>query len=266
MYNYTILESILFPPTIINDKQLRAKLAHKTILITGASSGIGEQLVYQLGNIECHLVLVARRWDKLQNIKRLMEQQKADVMIYQADLRNAEELQGFLSYLNQLSIGIDVFVNNAGLSIKRSIFDSLDRFHDFSRTMSINYEAPVQILLSIIPILEKSRGHIINISTVNALLNPFPNFAAYQASKLAFDTWLRSASPELQARGIATTSVYLPLVRTPMIEPTVVYHNMPAMSPLHVATIVCKLMYTRKKRKKPWWIFIGQFFSFFYRA
>jgi len=148
----------------------------------------------------------------------------------------------------------------------RSINDSLDRYHDFTRTMAINYFAPVQLLLSVIPLLKENQGHIINISTVNALLIPIPYGAAYQASKAAFDTWFRSVSPELNALGIVTTSIYPPLVKTPMIQPTPAYQKLPAMYPSHVAKIICKSMYTQRQKYKPWWLIFGQLASITFRG
>ena len=162
--------------------------------------------------------------------------------------------------------GLDLLVSNAGISIMRSINNSLDRYHDFTRTMAINYFAPVQLLLSTIPLLEKNQGHIINISTINVLLIPIPYWAAYQASKSAFDTWFRSAAPELNAMGISTTSIYLPLVKTRMILPTTAYQKVPAMSPDHVAKIICKSMYTKRRNYKPWWLIFGQLASIIFRG
>jgi len=132
--------------------------------------------------------------------------------------------------------------------------------------MAINYFAPVQLLLSLIPILKRNKGHIINVSTVNVLLVPFPYWAAYQASKSAFDTWFRSVAPELNAMGIATSSVYLPLVKTRMILPTKAYQKLPAMSPEHVAKIICRLICTRKRKYRPWWMLPGQFASIMFRG
>ncbi|SHG74331.1 SDR family NAD(P)-dependent oxidoreductase [Ornithinibacillus halophilus] len=259
------LESIIFPPTYLNRKKLRSHVNRKTILITGASSGIGEALTYQLANYSCHLIIVARREEKLKKIKENLNKFPATVNIYKADLRNEHEMEGLLSLLHALPNGLDIIVSNAGKSINRSIYDSLDRYHDFTRTMNINYFAPVNILLSTIPLLKKNNGQIINISTINALLAPVPYFAAYQASKSAFDVWLRSVSSELTTEGIATTSIYLPLVRTPMIQPTIAYRSMPAMSPENVATIICKSMYTRRKKYQPWWLIFGQILSVFAR-
>jgi short-subunit dehydrogenase len=265
MQSYNFVESCLFLPTYLKKKKLEDHLIGKSILITGASSGIGEQLVYQLADIRCHLILIARRGERLLAIKNKIATKAAKVSIFQADLRNEEEMKDFLSFLHELPNGLDIVVSNAGLSIRRSIYDSLDRYHDFTRTMAINYLAPVRILLSIIPLLRKNHGQIINISTVNALLAPVPYFAAYQASKSAFDVWLRSVSPELKAKGISTTTIYLPLVKTPMIQPTPAYRKMPAMSPSHVAKIICKSMYTQKKKYQPWWIIFGQVASIFFR-
>lgn len=266
MNKYSLLEKILFLPTYLNKKKLKTRLEGKTVLITGASSGIGEQLAYMLEDIKVHLILVARREDKLLSIKCEIEKKAARVSIYPADLRNNEEMEGLLEFIHGLPSGLDVVVSNAGISIRRSINDSLNRYHDFTRTMAINYFAPVQLLLSTIPILKERHGHIINISTINTLLIPFPHFAAYQASKAAFDTWLRASAPELNSMGISTTSIYLPLVKTPMILPTTAYKNAPAMSPYHVAKIICRSIYSKRKKYTPWWMIFGQLASVIFRG
>lgn len=266
MHKYSLLENILFPPANLNVKKLKNVLTGKTVLITGASSGIGEQLAFLLADIDVHLILVARREEKLLILKGEIEKKSAKVSVFPADLRNDEEMERLLAFLHQIPGGLNYIVSNAGKSIRRPINDSLDRLHDFTRTMAINYFAPVQLLLSTIPILKENKGHVINISTVNALLIPIPYWAAYQASKSAFDTWFRSASPELNAMGISTTSIYLPLVKTPMILPTAAYEKMPAMDPKHVAKIICKSMYTKRRKHKPWWLIFGQLASIIFRG
>jgi short-subunit dehydrogenase len=261
-----LLERILFPPIYLNKNKLGSHLEGKTILITGASSGIGEQLAFHLADQRVHLILVARREERLREMKVEIEKATAKVTVYRADLRNNKEVEELLKLLHNLPNGLDIVVSNAGKSIRRSIFHSLVRYHDFTRTMAINYFAPVQLLLSLIPLLQKSKGQIINISTINTLLIPFPYWAAYQASKTAFDTWFRSVTPELNGQGISTSTIYLPLVRTPMILPTKAYRNMPAMNTQHVANIICKTMYTKRKTYRPWWIMFGQLASTLPRA
>ncbi|WP_236707922.1 SDR family NAD(P)-dependent oxidoreductase [Brevibacillus choshinensis] len=266
MHTYNIWERLLFLPTHVDHHKLTNSLQGKTILITGASSGIGEQLAYLLGHLPVHLILVARRGEKLVAMKQEIEKGSATVSVFRADLREADEMEDFLTFLHQQPGGVDVVVNNAGLSIRRSIWDSLPRYHDFTRTMAINYFAPVQLLMSVIPLLKQNQGQIINVSTINTSLLPLPYWAAYQASKSAFDTWFRSVAPELNGIGISTTSIYLPLVKTPMIVPTAAYQNMPAMSAYHVAQIIAKSMYTKRKTIMPWWLIFGQLASIFGRG
>lgn len=235
------------------------------MLITGASYGIGECLAESLAETKAHLLLVARTAEKLLEVKQRVEAKGGRADVFPCDLTNATEVQTLLENLQQLPDGIDIFVNNAGKSIRRSLFDSLDRLHDFTRTMNLNYFGPVQLLLSLIPILVARKGHVINVSAVNVLLVPAPKWAAYQASKTAFDQWLRSVGPELNARGVSTTSIYLPLVRTRMIEPTEAYKNMPAMRPEQVAQLICKAILSRRRTYAPWWLLMGQLASVLFR-
>ena len=185
MHKYNLLERLLFVPTNVNKEKLKRAVNGKTILITGASSGIGEQVAYLLAELNVHLILVARRAEKLAAMKADIEKKEAKVSVYKADLRNEEEMERLLTFIHQLPKGIDIVVSNAGLSINRSIQHSLNRYHDFTRTMAINYFAPVQLLLSVIPILAKNKGQIINISTVNALLLPIPYSGGLSSFKVS---------------------------------------------------------------------------------
>lgn len=266
MHNYSLAEKLLFPSTSLNKKKLESTLHNKIILITGASSGIGEQVALLLAEFNVHLILVARREDRLLAIKNDIEKKRATASVFPADLRNHDEMEGLLASIHQMPGGLDIVVSNAGLSINRSIQESLERYHDFTRTMAINYFAPVQMLLSVVPLLAKTKGQVINVSTINALMIPLPGWAAYQASKSAFDTWLRSAAPEFKSQGITATSIYLPLVKTPMILPTAAYQNAPAMAPAHAAEIIVKTMYTKKSGYSPWWMFFGKLASLFFRG
>ncbi len=255
------MDLLFFPFHWVNQSKLHRCLAGKTVLITGASYGIGECLALRLAQPTTHLILVARTEEKLLAVKTQVEARGGRANMFPCDLRQPTEVKALLEQLNQLPNDIDIVVSNAGKSIRRGLFDSLDRLHDFTRTMNINYFGPVQLLLALIPTLVAQRGHIINISAINVLLLPAPQWAAYQASKTAFDQWLRCATPELNARGVKTTSIYLPLVRTRMIAPTKAYQNMPALSPDQVAQLICKAMISRPRTIAPWWLMIGQLAS-----
>lgn len=253
------VEAILFPTQKVDKELLATRLHSKTLLITGASFGIGEALCYQLADIDCRLILVGRTAEKLALIKQQLATSKAKVHIFSANLADDHQLELFIKELAQFNI--DIFINNAGKSICRSIMQSLDRAHDFQRTMQLNYFAPVNLCLALIPQLQKNKGQIINVSAVNVLLAPTPYWAAYQASKAAFDQWLGCASSELAANDIAVSSLYLPLVRTRMIAPTKAYQNAPTMKVEQAAIRISKLMVNRKAYDKPWWSTFGQLAS-----
>ena len=262
MKKYSILEKIMFKASRFHFNRLEQTCSGKTILITGASSGIGEQLAYLLGEIDCRLILVARRTEKLEAMKREIEGMRAAVEIFSADLRIEEELDAFLDFLHKLG-ALDFVISNAGKSINRPIFQSFGRDHDFTRTMEINYFVPVRLVMSLIPLLEQSGGQIVNVSSINVLMTPLPHWAAYQASKSAFDAWFRSAAPELNRNGIAASTIYLPLVRTPMIEPTAAYRDVPAMEALQAAQLIGRVLYSKQKSWRPWWLWPVQGASIF---
>lgn len=256
---------LFFPFLRYSRSRLRERLDGKTVLITGASYGIGESLALALADTNARLLLVARTADKLLQVKQQVEVRGGRAEVFSCDLTNTAAVEALLAQLLQQPDGVDVVVNNAGKSIRRSIFDSLDRLHDFSRTMSLNYFGPVQLLLALIPTLVARRGQVINISAINVLLAPPPNWAAYQASKSAFDQWFRCVGPELLARGVTATSIYLPLVRTRMIEPTKQYDHMPAMQPDDVARLICRAINSRRRTYRPWWLLPAQVASVLFR-
>ncbi len=269
----SIIERILFPAVRIDSLRLKQAVSGKTILITGASFGIGEALVYLLADRGARLILVARTEEKLIDLKETVEKRGGEAVIFLCDLYEESEVRLLCEKLQALSPSVDVFVSNAGKSIKRSIWDSQDRMQDFTRTININYLSPVQICLSLLPNLVKNKGQIVNISAINVKLPPVPHWSAYQASKVAFEQWLGSIAPELAGKEIVCTNIYLPLVRTRMIAPTKIYENMPAMQPERVAKIIAKSIYKRQLSFEPWWIFFMQigisvlrpFWRFLYR-
>jgi len=260
-----IIHSLLFPHVKLNIDRLHRKLQGKTVVITGASYGIGEALASLLAMKGVHLVLIARTKERLEAIKQVLTEKGAEVDIYALDLRLEENRRHLIEELRRYPEGVDYLINNAGKSICRTLEDSVDRFHDYTQTMALNYFAPVELCLDLYESLKRNRGHIISISAVNVLLLPAPRWTAYQASKSAFDQWLRAASPELYVDGVNTTSVYLPLVRTRMIEPTEIYKKAPALSPEHAARIIAKSVLSCRSYYKPWWLKFGELGSLLIR-
>jgi short-subunit dehydrogenase len=259
------IEYLLFPSIIYPKIKMDGKLVGKSILITGATFGIGEATVKALAKSGAELILVARTREKLIELQNTVLSEGGKCQIFAADLYQESSVDELIQFLEQSELNIDVFINNAGKSIRRSIFDSLDRFHDFTRTNSINYLNPVKLSLYLIPHLIKAKGQLINISAINVLFLPAPKWAAYQASKSAFDQWVRSVKPELKSKGVTVSSIYLPLVKTRMITPTKEYDNVPAMSPESVANIVIKVLKTKSSLFKPWWTIFPQFSSVLFR-
>lgn len=169
----SFLETILFPPKSVSVEKLKSNVTGKTVVITGATYGIGEGLVKFLSNFDCKLILIARTKEKLEDLKNELSTHKAKVEIYNCDLRDEDSVQQLIQSLNKEAT-IDIFVNNAGKSIRRSVWESTDRFHDYQRTNSTNYLGSVQLLLGILPMIKESKGQLINVSAINVLMHPAP--------------------------------------------------------------------------------------------
>ncbi len=205
-------------------------IKHKTIVITGASSGIGRESAKLLARNGAHVVLLARREEELQQLadEIIAEGGAADYL--PVDLSDMDAVDAAADELLHKFSPIDVLINNAGRSIRRPITESYDRPHDFERTMRLNYHAAVRLCLKILPgMLERGAGQIINVSSQSVQM-PTPRFAAYVASKSALEGFTRSIACELEGRGVAMTVVNYPLVRTPMSGATDIYANIPMMS------------------------------------
>ena len=255
----TLLEHILFPHHDIARQALRRVVEGRTVLITGASFGIGEQVAKLVGAAGAKLVLVARTAPKLEALAAEIIASGGTASCHPCDLDDPQAVERLAQALPGLAP--DILISNAGKSIRRPIMDALDRFHDITRTNNINFLSPSRLILAAIPGLVERGGQIVSVSAANVLLQPAPNWAAYQASKTAFDQWLRSIAPELRARGVAVTSLYLPLVRTRMIAPTRHYDDVPAMQAEQAAMRVVASLITRQRSWAPWWLPPAQFVS-----
>jgi short-subunit dehydrogenase len=221
---------------------------NRIVLITGASSGIGEAAAIEVGNAGGTVLLVARTEEKLEQVKRRIEAHGGTAHVHRCDLADLDDIDRMATEVLASHGHVDILVNNAGKSIRRSISRSYDRFHDYQRTMQLNYFAPVKLILDLLPAMRKHQsGHIINISTIGLQTNT-PRFSAYLASKAALDAFSRSIAPEIIGDGVHITTVYMPLVRTPMIAPTKVYDHFPTLSPKDAAGKITEAIRKRPKR------------------
>jgi NAD(P)-dependent dehydrogenase (short-subunit alcohol dehydrogenase family) len=225
-------------PALKIDHTLRGQVAGKVVLVTGGSSGIGLAAAHKLAEAGAITIICGRDLDKLAEAKAEVEARGHALITYQADVADMADCDRFVQLLIENHGGVDVLVNNAGRSIRRAIESSYDRFHDFERTMQLNYFGCLRLTMGLLPtMIANKRGHIINISSIGVLTNA-PRFSAYVASKAALEAWTRCASSELSDVGIKFTTINMPLVRTPMIAPTKIYQNVPTLSPEEAADMI----------------------------
>ena len=222
-------------------------LAGRRVVITGASSGIGRATAVQVAQLGGVPLLVARRTDALEEVKAEIERAGGQAWVYSCDLTDNDSVDALVTQMLEDHDSVDMLVNNAGRSIRRSIRLSYDRMHDFERTMALNYFAPVRLILGLLPHMTERRfGHIVNVSSIGVQANP-PRFSAYVASKAALDAFSRVVATETYGDGITFTTIHMPLVRTPMIGPTKLYDRFPTATPDEAGEMVVKALLDRPK-------------------
>ncbi|HYN91562.1 MAG TPA: SDR family oxidoreductase [Thermoleophilaceae bacterium] len=235
-------------PDLFRDHSLASVIKGKRVLITGASSGIGLETALKVGEAGGEVLLVSRTREKLEEVARQVEELGGTAHVHPADLSDLEDVDRLAAEVLEQHGGVDVLVNNAGRSIRRSVERSYDRFHDFERTMQLNYFGALKLILAFMPgMRERKSGHIVNVSSIGVQTNT-PRFSAYVASKSALDAFARCTAPEVVADNVKFTTVYMPLVRTPMIAPTDIYKAFPTLTPDEAAQMLCDAMIDKPKR------------------
>jgi NAD(P)-dependent dehydrogenase (short-subunit alcohol dehydrogenase family) len=233
-------------PEALTERNLRTVLHDRVVVVTGASSGIGRATAQLVARHGATVVLVSRTKEKLDVLKAEIEAAGGRASVYPTDLSDLEQCDAMINRVLADHGRVDILVNNAGRSIRRSIEASYDRFHDFQRTMQLNYFAAVKLMLAVLPgMRQRRRGHVINISSIGTQAFP-PRFGAYVASKSALAALSRCVGPEVADDGVAITNIHMPLVRTPMIAPTGIYKNFPTSSPDEAAEMVASAILTRQ--------------------
>ncbi len=236
-------------PDLFRDRSLATAIKDKRVLITGASSGIGLETAIKVGEAGGTVILVSRTREKLEEVAKRVEEAGGTAHVHPADMSDLEDIERMAQEVIAEHGGVDVLVNNAGRSIRRSVARSYDRFHDYERTMQLNYFGALKLIMALLPgMRERKTGHIINVSSIGAQTNT-PRFSAYVASKAALDAFSRCAAPECMADNVKFTTIYMPLVRTPMIAPTDMYKAFPTLTPEEAALMLTDAMIDRPKRK-----------------
>jgi len=234
-------------PDLFKDHSLEAALNGHTVLITGASSGIGRAAAIKVAAAGGIPLLVARGAEKLEETKQEIERQGGSAWVYTADLSDTDSVGELVGRVLADHPAVDMLVNNAGRSIRRSVAQSYDRFHDYERTMQLNYFGTIKLITGLLPHMrERGFGHIVNVSSIGAQTNP-PRFSAYVASKAALDAFTRVAGSEVVGDGVTFTTIHMPLVRTPMIAPTKIYDSFPTISPEEAAELICEALRSKPK-------------------
>ena len=235
-------------PDLFKDRSLSAAVRGKVVLITGASSGIGKATAFEAADAGATVLLVARSVEKLEETKDEIEAAGGVAHIHRCDLSEIEDVERMAEEVLAYHGQVDILVNNAGRSIRRSVGLAYDRFHDYERTIQLNYLGAVRLILALLPSMRaRKSGHIINISSIGTQTNP-PRFSAYVASKAALDAFGRVIASEVFDDGVHITTIHMPLVRTPMIAPTRMYDMFPAITPEEAAEMIAGAMVGRPKK------------------
>jgi NAD(P)-dependent dehydrogenase (short-subunit alcohol dehydrogenase family) len=230
-------------PSLFIDRSLRGTCGGKVVLVTGGSSGIGLAAAIKFAEAGAITLICARDQIKLDEAVKEIKAaagKDAQVHAFASDIADEASCKAMLEWIDTNFGGVDFLINNAGRSIRRAIESSYDRFHDFERTMDLNYFGCLRVTMGLLPgMVAKKKGHVVNISSIGVLTNA-PRFSAYVASKAALDAWTRCASSEYADQGVTFTTINMPLVRTPMIAPTAIYKNVPTLAPEEAGDMIAQ--------------------------
>ena len=241
-------EALRLVRRVLGTVSLEKAVRGRVVMVTGASSGIGHSAVLKMADAGANVLLVARSAEKLEEIRSQIEDGGGTAHVHPCDLSDMDDIDRMADEVLAQHGHVDILVNNAGRSIRRSVALSYDRFHDYERTMQLNYFGAVKLILRLLPVMrERKSGHIINVSSIGVQTNT-PRFSAYVASKAALDAFTRCVASEIVDDNVHTTIIYMPLVRTPMIAPTKMYRRFPTITPEEAADMICEAVIHRPKR------------------
>ena len=261
------IDRLVNPPRLSDPDRLRTAVRGRTVVVTGASHGLGNATAIKLAAAGATVLAVARSAEELNALAASATARGERMIALPADLTSDGDVSALADRILQAHGPPDIVVSNAGKSIRRPLDQQYGRLHDFDRTIGVNYLGPIHLLLGLLPAMRgRGSGHIVNISSVGVRVPPGPRWGAYQASKGAFDMWLRSVAPELHADGVDVTSIYMALIHTRMVEPTKSLRNVPGLSPDQAADIVARAIIKRPRTIAPWWVWPAELTTVFLRA
>ena len=244
---------MVYPRAAVSDEKMRRCFEGKWVVVTGASSGIGEALTLRLIDAKANLCLISRNEEKLMSLCEKAKKNGCEACYRAIDLRQREELDALCTKLRDQFPAVSFLFCNAGKSIHRAIGDAIDRMHDYDRCMDLNYRSMVALSLALMPALRQAEGHIVYTSSVSSRYPIVPGWSAYHASKCAANAWCRTAWREYKNLQVKVQVAYMPLVHTPMSDVNEKYQHMPAYSADDAACILLRLAMSNKFCYKPWW-------------
>lgn len=252
------LKWLIYPSIALNPQRLRERFADRWVVVTGATSGIGRALAEQLIAVGANVYLIARCEEILRQLCDEAHRQGVEAFYFSVDLRDPEALNALLDDCHARLPRVDYLFCNAGKSIHRALADSLDRVHDFDRTMDLNYRSMVALMLSLYPLLlrayqQSQTGRMVYSSSVSTLYPAAPGWSAYHSSKAAANVWCQTADAEWAPQGVRVKVAYLPLVHTPMSDVNPRYKDLPGFSAQDAAHILLRLSQSQMSSYKPWW-------------
>lgn len=233
----------------------RGPLVGKHILLTGGSSGIGREAAKSCVRKGAHVFILARQTEELAAAVAEIDgdetapgMPRGTVRAYRCDVTDPEAVRDTVAQILAEWGHVDVLVNNAGRSIRRATINSVDRAHDYQRTMAVNYFGAVYLILELLPhMIERKSGHVVNVSSIGVQVRG-PRFAAYVASKSALEAFSEITAAETMSDHVTFTNIHMPLTRTRMIAPTEAYDHARALTVEKAAAIVVRAIVERPRR------------------
>lgn len=250
-----VVDRIVNSSRVSDEQALRRAVAGRTVLVTGASYGLGEATARLLARNGATVLALARTADRLDDLVSDIRSTGGTAHAYPADLSDFDSIGPLVDRILAEHGGVDIVVNNAGKSMRRSLDLQYDRFHDFTRMVNVNYLGPVRLLLALLPHMrERGSGLVVNVSTIGVRIPPGPRWGVYQSTKGAFDVWLRSIAPEIKSDGVDVSSIYMTLIYTRMSAPTPSMRKLPGMTADDAAGLVARSIVGREREITPWWV------------